>query len=433
MKKVLIVSPHFAPTNAPDMQRVRLALPYLRANGWEPVVLAIDPSCIEGGVNDPLLEQTYPDDIRIVRVRGLSPKFTRWARFGGLWRRCGRALRQAGEKLLRDEKIDLVFISTTQFDAFTLGPRWKQQFRVPYVLDYQDPWFNDYYRRTGTRPPGGRIKFAFAQWRARRDEPLALREAGAIVSVSAAYALNLARAYPWFDASRVRQLPFGAARGDLILARGYRPEKPLVPFGDGLIHHIYAGRCGADMTTSLTAVLRAFKLFKASHPHEAERIRLHFIGTGYAPPPFGREWVIPIARAEAIAGHVVEHCYRVPYFDALHTLVKADALIALGSDDPSYSASKIFPYVLADRPLLAVFHRASPILGFLSQLGCGPTFSFDTTADLDAIASSIHQTWFIGGGMTKVRAIDPEAFLPFTAESMTRQLAESFNSALSIR
>ena len=73
-RKVLIVSPHFAPINAPDMQRVRLALPYLRSHGWEPVVLALAPGMIEGGVNEPLLEETYPKDIRIVRVRGIPPQ-----------------------------------------------------------------------------------------------------------------------------------------------------------------------------------------------------------------------------------------------------------------------------------------------------------------------------------------------------------------------
>jgi len=73
VKKVLIVSPHFAPTNAPDMQRARLALPYFKELGWEPVVLAVAPEFIEGGVLEPLLESTYPADTRIIRVKGISP------------------------------------------------------------------------------------------------------------------------------------------------------------------------------------------------------------------------------------------------------------------------------------------------------------------------------------------------------------------------
>ena len=411
------------------MQRVRLALPYLRACGWEPVVLAVHPESIEGGVNDPLLEKTYPADIRVVRVRGLAPRFTRWAGVGSLWWRCGAALRKAGEKLLREEKFDLVFFSTTQFDAFPLGPRWKRRFGVPYVLDYQDPWFNDYYDRTKTRPPGGRIKFAFAQWRARRSEPGTLREAGGIVAVSAAYGQTLARHYPWFEASRSHLIPFGAAARDIELARTHQPLNPLVPFDDGCFHHIYAGRCGPDMSISLTTIFRAFKLFQTSNPVAAERVRFHFIGTDYAPPPLGREWAMPIARSEGIENYVREHCYRVPYFDALHYLVKADALLAVGSNDPTYSASKIFPYILAHRPMLVVFNHSSPVLAFARQARCGLHFSFARPEDIGSLAEEIHQRWFVKGGMNQVQAADPVAFSPFTAESMTRQLTACFDEA----
>ena len=61
VKKVLIVSPHFPPINAPDMQRVRLALPYLRELGWEPTVIAVGPDLVEGGVRDPLLAPYHLD------------------------------------------------------------------------------------------------------------------------------------------------------------------------------------------------------------------------------------------------------------------------------------------------------------------------------------------------------------------------------------
>jgi len=42
LKKFLIVSPHFPPINAPDMQRVRMSLPYYRRCGWDPEVLTVD-------------------------------------------------------------------------------------------------------------------------------------------------------------------------------------------------------------------------------------------------------------------------------------------------------------------------------------------------------------------------------------------------------
>lgn len=432
MRKVLIISPHFAPTNAPDMQRARLAIPYFKALGWEPVVLAVEPQCIEGGVNDPLLEKTYPEDTRIIRVRGISPRLTRRLGIGSLWFRCGRAFRKAGERLLRTEKFDLVFFTTTQFDSFPLGPLWKRKFGVPYVLDYQDPWVNDYYQETRTRPPGGALKFAFAQWRGRRQEPETLRNSSGVIAVSDSYSRSLAARYPWFTADKVRLIPFGAAAADIETARTHRPARPLVDFTDGCFHHIYAGRCGPDMTISLTTIFRAFKLYREQHPEQAARMRFHFIGTDYAPPPLGREWAMPVAKIEGVADYVREHCYRVPYFDALYYLVNADALLAVGSNDPTYSASKIFPYILAERPMLVVFNRLSPVLAFARQAECGELFSFDQPDEIDIIAEQIKKTWFEDGKMNEIHKASIEAFAPFTALSMTRKLVACFNDAVGV-
>jgi hypothetical protein len=431
-RKVLIVSLHFPPVNAPDMQRTRLALPYLRANGWEPVVLAVHPDSVEGPVLEPRLEKTYPADIRVVRVRGYPFKLTRLVGFGSLWLRCARAIRKAGDKLLSEGGFDLVFFSTTQFDAFTLGPRWKSKFGVPYVLDYQDPWENDYYSRTKTRPPGGWLKFGYSQWTARRREPVALRGASGVVAVSLAYGATFSRKYSWYHSGTLKFLPFGAAEHDFDIARSHKPDHPLVDFEDGLTHIVYAGRCGPDMSVSLKIVFRAFKAFLKARPEEGEKIRFHFIGTDYAPRPLGREWAMPVARDEHVEAYVDEHCYRVPYFDALYYLTRADSLLAVGSNDPSYSASKIFPYVLARRPMLVVFHEKSPVLAMAVAMNCANRFSFKDAGDIDHVSDLVAQEWFISGGMRRLTEANTSAFIPYSAETMTRQLAACFDAALGL-
>ncbi len=428
MRRVLVVSPHFPPVNAPDMQRARLALPHLRALGWEPVVLAVEPASVEGAVLDPLLEETYPADIRVVRVRGFSPRLTRALGFGSLWLRCGSALRRAGEKLLAAEKFDLVFFTTTQFDAFALGPRWLVRFGVPYVLDYQDPWVNDYYRKTGTRPPGGALKFWLSQFTARRREPAAVRKASAIVSVSAAYGPDLVARYPGLDASRIHHLPFGSAASDLELARRHPPVAPPVAFDDGRVHLVYAGRCGDDMVPALTLLFRALRKHLDAVPADSERLRLHFIGTDYAPPPLGRLRVMPVAEREGVAAQVSEHCRRVPYFDALHALVRADALMVVASDDPTYSASKIFPYLLARRPLLVIAHPDSLMLSLARAQGFRCCYGLPASGtEADALAGRAAREWF-GGGITELPPGDPAALVPHTAEGMSRRLAGIFDA-----
>jgi hypothetical protein len=431
MPRVLVVSPHFPPVNAPDMQRARLALPHLRALGWEAVVLAVAPALVEGAVLDPVLEKTYPPDIRVVRVGGIPHRATRRLGFGSLWWRCGAALRRAGDQLLAAEKFDLVFFSTTQFDAFGLGPRWRARFGVPYVLDYQDPWVNDYYLRTRTPPPGGPFKFWLSQFTARRREPAAVRAAAAIVAVSPSYGPDLVQRYPGLDRERIHHLPFGAAATDFEIARQHVPATPLVPFGDGRTHFVYAGRCGPDMSHSLILLFRAYRLYLASHPREAESIHFHFIGTDYAPPPLGRYWALPIARKENVEPHVSEHCYRVPYFDALSYLVRADALLAVGSNDPTYSASKIFPYLIARRPLLTIVHEDSIMLKLSRGQGVASSYGFSNAdAGLDELVDRIHREWFVAGGHRVVPAGDPELLNDLTSLGMTRRLAAIFDRSL---
>jgi hypothetical protein len=160
-------------------------------------------------------------------------------------------------------------------------------------------------------------------------------------------------------------------------------------------------------------------------------MRFHFIGTGYAPPPLGREWARPVATAEGVGEFVFEHCYRVPYFDTLHYLQRADAVLAVGSNDPSYSASKIFPYILCRRPLLLVYHRASPVMQFARAVSAGTRFEFEDEAQIDAVAAAILANWFAQPARRTSASFDEHAFEPYLASTLTRRLTTLFDSIVS--
>ncbi|MEO6873547.1 MAG: hypothetical protein ABI222_01870, partial [Opitutaceae bacterium] len=123
MRRVLIISPHFPPTNAPDHQRVRMSLPYFRAHGWEPAVLAVDASDATAP-QDPLLAAALPPDVAVHRVGALPASLTRRVGLGNLGYRAWFQLKAAGDRLLRDGRFDLVYFSTTQFIVTALGRRW---------------------------------------------------------------------------------------------------------------------------------------------------------------------------------------------------------------------------------------------------------------------------------------------------------------------
>jgi len=76
-RRLLIVSPHFPPVNAPDMQRVRVSLPYFVAAGWEVTVLTVaDPT--PTAPLEPELEATVPAGVRVERAFCLSRRWTGW-------------------------------------------------------------------------------------------------------------------------------------------------------------------------------------------------------------------------------------------------------------------------------------------------------------------------------------------------------------------
>src|SRR5262249_21012946 len=81
-KRGLIVSPPFPPFTPPDMQRVRMSLPYFGEFGWQPYVLAVAPTGTE--VVEPLLTETIPSSVPVERVQALPASLTSVAGIGNI-------------------------------------------------------------------------------------------------------------------------------------------------------------------------------------------------------------------------------------------------------------------------------------------------------------------------------------------------------------
>ncbi|HKP12577.1 MAG TPA: glycosyltransferase, partial [Blastocatellia bacterium] len=327
MRKVLIVSPHFPPINAPDHQRVRMSLPYFRRYGWEPYVLAVRPDCVEG-VHDTLLEKMVPDDVPVTRTGALPVNQTRAVGLGSLSLRCLPHMLAAGSGIIAREKIDLVYFSTTMFPVMALGRRWLSRFGVPYVLDFQDPWLNDYYERPGAPPPpGGRLKYGVARTLARVLEPYTMRRVRHSISVSPAYPSTLMGRYSWLRENQFTVLPFGAAEKDFESLPSLGVKQTIFTPGDGRRHYVYVGRGGGDMEKALRILFLGIRSDREKHGGRWEKVRLHFVGTTYAMGERAAKSVEPVAAACGVADLVEEHAYRIPYFEALQVLADSDGII----------------------------------------------------------------------------------------------------------
>ncbi len=371
--KILIVAPHFAPVNTPDAQRARILLPYLVKDGFDVTVLAVNSKYVQANT-DPELSGTLPEHVRIVYTKAFSSHGI-VAKLGvrGLALRSIYHLYREGSALLEKEHFDLVYFSTTVYLSTLLGPYWKRHFGVPYILDYHDPWVNKYYKEHNVSPPGGKLRYAFAQWLARRLEPGIVRQSSAITVVSDAYHEMLMKRYPDLIKTKIEYLPFGAPLRDFERLDALRPQRRLTK-AENKVEVVYTGRVGEDILPQLRNL---FEVISKLSPELRKKLHLSFWGTGYAVGRRSREVVMPLANEYGLTEICTEHPERVPYFEALQLLIDADALLVFGSEEERYSPSKVYPCLLAQKPLVIFTPEQSSLARVMRKYGITVNFEYN--------------------------------------------------------
>lgn len=429
-RRVLIVSPHFPPVDSPDHHRVRMALPYFQDFGWKPYVLAVAPEYVDR-VRDARMEQHLPASVEIFRSRALPIAPSHRVGLGNLAGRCFPYLNRLGARIIREKAIDLVFFSTTLFSVMPLGVRWLRRIRIPFVIDLQDPWLSDYYDAPGApEPPGGRFKFGLSQSLYRVLEPYTLRSANKVICVSPMYERTLMARYNWLKHENFTTIPFGAPNKDFELLDDASASDGTQTVPRCQRYWVYAGRGGPDMSFALRAFFQALRRARQNAPQVFIDLKIYFVGTDYANHERAKKTVEPIARECGVTDIVTESTTRIPYFDALRLLKHAEALIVPGSDDPGYTASKIYPYILANKPMLAIFHEASSVVEVLRLSKAGVLVTFAGGDSTDSIAHKIEAAWF-AKQTPPVPETDWSGFEPYTAREMTRRICRVFDSAQS--
>lgn len=424
MKQVLIVTPNWPPISCPDMHRVRMSLPFFSEFGWEPLILKINPDEQEG-IKDPELNRTVPANIKNWQAGCIPKSWTYWLGLNNVGLRSFFHLAQLGNQIIQAQKPHLIFFSTTMFPLMSLGRYWHSKYRLPYVLDFQDPWLSDYHKHRGSLYQSW--KYQLSQAIARTLEPFTLRRATHIISVSPGYVDTLLKRYSWLKPEQFTVLPFGAAETDFSTLGKCPIKHSYFNRGDGKQHWVYVGRGGSDMAFALRSLFQALWRSRQQEP-QFSNLLLHFIGTDYAPTT-ARKTVEPIAIECGVEDMVQEHPHRIPYFEALQCLLDADALIVPGSDDPSYTASKIYPYILAQKPLLAIFHEMSSVVSVLRLTKAGTVVTFKTGEEIDQVSERISATWLRNLPPATPKT-DWEAFIPYTAREMARQQCNIFEQCL---
>ncbi|MEO0454916.1 MAG: hypothetical protein AAFY98_12395, partial [Verrucomicrobiota bacterium] len=357
-------------------------------------------------------------DIKIHRVRVIPPSWTQILGFDQLAFRSLWFVKKKVNQILRKDSFDLIFFSTTQKGFLFLGPYWKKKFRVPFIVDIQDPFVNDYYAKSGIRPPGGKLKFSISQRLGHLIEQNVLPQAARLISVSKPYLNEIRQRVSCLEPQRSDVIPFPYSANDHKRAR----DRPLPEWANTDKKIILsAGRGGKDLNFALEAFLKAVSIWGRKSEYE-----IQFVGTAYGLAEETARSVTPVVGNIGIEGMVHEIPRRQPFLDVLRAQQAAAINLVLGSEDVRYTASKCLPVLNSGKPLLAIFHEESPAAVFLKKVAPAYLCSFSSGEQLEGfverLLAKLEELAADRNSFDKIH----EDFLNFEAVQQARTLSEIF-------
>lgn len=428
MKRVLLVSPHFPPDSGAASHRMRLLAPHLSAWGWSPTVLTVEAEAYEGRL-DPTLAALVPRDVPVVRAPAWPARWTRRLGVGDLGLRAYTGLRRVGRSLLRSQRFDAVVITIFPAYPALLARPFAAVSGAPVVLDYQDPWVGAWGATAGPGP-GGRpnMRSRMSRAVAVRLEPRALRHVAGLMAVSEGTRAGIVARLPWVADLPFAEVPLGGEPADYTAAPAGVPEQLFAP-GDGLVHVVHAGTVLPLAREPWRALFLALAALRRESPQLANRLRVHLVGTSNTTNRSAAPLAWPLADAAGVGDLVSEVPARLDYLDALRAQREASALLVVGSTEPHYTASKLFPALLAQRPVVAFVHEASSVASLTRAAmrpPSGRVVTFTDAASLAATGPDLVEAWraLAEGLRWDASACDPAAVQGVSARAMAGRVAQ---------
>lgn len=421
MKKILIISPHFPPSNLAGVHRGRLFAQHLPAFGWEPVILTVHEKFYEENL-DRNLEKLLPLNLHIEKVNAFSISKPRI--FGDIGLRAFFQLYRKAKKIIQLQKIDFLYIIIPSFYAALLGRWLHASTGIYYGIDYIDPWVHDF--------PGSNKIFSrhwFSTKFAKFLEPIAVKKASLITGVAEGYYADVLARNPQLQKKINGAMPYGGEVLDHVIINTLSIEPYLFKKKPKKTQLVYAGAMLPKAYKPLEKILESI----VANPSLFSETEFHFIGTGKTPDDIDGFNIKPMAQKYGLWQNVIfEYPQRIPYLDVLVHLNIADGIFILGSTEPHYTPSKVYQGVLSGKPLLAVLHNKSTAGDVIKNAKAGVVLSFGED-DLDIIKDEFpgfFQQFISIASHFDISKTDMKAFDNYSARNVTKKLAALLEEAI---
>lgn len=421
MRNVVIVAPHFPPSNLAGVHRARLLSQHLEEFGWRPIILTTHWKHYEEQLDWKLAKLVDPS-LEVISTPALPTKPIRIVGDIGV-----RALPwhlATLRRLRREGRMDFLLITVPSFYSAILGQLLYREQPLPFGIDYIDPWVHVW--------PEAEVKFSKA-WVSMKLgeilEPWAVRNASLITAVAPGYYEGVLIRNPQLTTSAVTAaMPYGFSTQDFNPQHIENVPVTLFDPMDGRKHIVYAGALLPKAHGVMDRLMSGIALWMQRAPELASKVRFHFIGTGKSPiDPKGNN-VLPIAARHGVQDLVTEHPHRMNYLNVLAHIGRSTGVLVIGSTEAHYTPSKVFQAVQSRRPVLAFLHAESTAVDVLRESGAGKSLLVGETRlpTSEDVADALHDmVW----GPYDPNAVNWNAFEAFSSRSSAKQMAASLDEA----
>jgi hypothetical protein len=449
-KNVLMVAYLFPPAGgigAAGSQRVLKFAKYLPLHLWRPVVLTVHERDYESYLSlDPTLLEKVPPNTTIVRttvIRWMT-KLLEWqkrlksnvsrkkaeakdsdvmhSRANGVGEQ-GRlqSLKDAitdlfeipdeeigwflpsvyaGLRVVKQEAIDAIYATGRPWTALVVGLALRQLSRKPLIVDFRDPWMTNPFR----------VQYSALKNRLETVlERLVVERADVVIANTVELREEFLQRFPQQPSSKF-----------IFLVNGFDPDDYLLDGSEGtsvnndvftLAHtgFLYGKR---DPKTFLEAVKRLVD----QRFVDPQRFKIVFVGS--IELPYNLSAYLAAANLEKI---VTLHDH-VPYRESLRFLRDANALLLLQPGTTTQIPSKLFEYIGAKKPIVAVSPRQGATSQIIMREELGAVADPDDIEEIGRSLVQLYRAWTMG---TLESSLNSAAYAKFDINSITQCLAST--------
>ncbi|MEZ5000760.1 MAG: glycosyltransferase family 4 protein [Bacteroidales bacterium] len=384
--KILIITYYWPPCGGAGVQRWLKFSKYLPENGWEPVILTVDPEYASFPAFDTSLLNEIAHGTRVEKTRavnyfainqgaknknqsvsggfatgktgglpGIIARFVRGNFFIPDPRRgWNRYAIKKAIALISDLNIEYVITTSPPHSTQLIGLKLKKRFpSIKWIADFRDPWTDIYYYRMF-------LHSFLAKAIDARYEKIVLKKADLILTVGESLA-KLFESKVGNIGEKVRVVYNGYDESDFEEIKSERSDGQFIITYVGTISDLYPIEGFLHAVNSLIKSSGTF-------------IKVRFVGN-----ISGRH----LAKAiEALGKDHFEHVPYVEHTDSIQYMVNSNLLLLVIPDHPQNElivTGKLFEYLRSGSPVMCLCSPGNEASGIIEQVGAGQSFNYNDT------------------------------------------------------